>query len=133
MSSHCLPCWVRLTHAWRGLTVLIGVDVVLAIDGHWGIVSLGVALWGVHMGITQGLLARMVADTEPADLCGTAFGFFNLVSGVAVLLASVVAGLIWDRLGASATFHAGALFAALALAALICHPSSGLRRQCPGT
>lgn len=88
---------------------------VLAIDGPCTTVLAGVALWGVHMGMTQGLLATMVADTAPADLRGTAFGFFNLVSGVAMLVASVVAGLLWDRLGASFTFYAGAVFSVLAL------------------
>jgi len=77
-----------------------------------------VALWGIHMGLTQGLLATMVADTAPQDLRGTAYGFFNLLSGLSMLLASVLAGLLWDALGASATFHAGAAFCTLALAAL---------------
>jgi MFS family permease len=70
------------------------------------------------MGMTQGLLAAMVADTAPADLRGTAYGFFNLVSGLAMLVASVVAGLLWDRLGASSTFLAGAAFGAVALAGI---------------
>jgi MFS family permease len=70
------------------------------------------------MGITQGLLATMVADTAPADLRGTAYGVFNLVSGIAMLIASVVAGLLWDRLGAAATFHAGAGFSVVALIGL---------------
>jgi MFS family permease len=74
------------------------------------------------MGITQGLLATMVADTAPADLRGTAFGFFNLVAGLAMLLASVLAGLLWDRLGASFTFYAGAAFCAVALLGLIWKP-----------
>jgi predicted MFS family arabinose efflux permease len=77
-----------------------------------------VALWGVHMGMTQGLLATMVAGTAPADLRGTAYGFFNLVSGLAMLVASALAGLLWDRLGASATFHAGAIFCVVALVLL---------------
>lgn len=101
-----------------GLLVLIAADLVLATPDHWGVVLAGVALWGIHMGITQGLLAAMVADTAPADLRGTAYGFFNLVSGMAMLVASVVAGLLWDRLGASVTFHAGAGFCVLALAGL---------------
>lgn len=104
--------------AW-GLVVLIAADLVLAAGGHWTTVLAGVALWGVHMGMTQGLLATMVADTAPADLRGTAFGFFNLVSGVAMLAASVVAGLLWDQLGASFTFYAGAVFSVLALLALL--------------
>lgn len=57
-----------------GLIVLIAADLVLAINDHWAVVLAGVALWGVHMGITQGLLATMVADTAPADLRGTAYG-----------------------------------------------------------
>lgn len=101
-----------------GLVVLIAADLVLAINDHWVVVLAGVALWGVHMGITQGLLATMVADTAPADLRGTAYGFFNLVSGLAMLIASAVAGLVWDRLGASFTFYAGAVFCGVALAGL---------------
>jgi MFS family permease len=101
-----------------GLVVLIAADLVLATGEHWGAVLAGVALWGLHMGITQGLLAAMVAHAAPADLRGTAFGFFNLVSGLAMLLASLVAGLLWDRLGASFTFYAGAAFCAMALAGL---------------
>ena len=105
-----------------GLAVLICADLVLAYSDHWGVVLAGVALWGIHMGITQGLLATMVADTAPADLRGTAFGFFNLVSGLAMLIASVVAGLLWDRYGATATFHAGAIFCVIALAGLLILP-----------
>ena len=78
----------------------------------------GVALWGLHMGMTQGLLATMVADTAPADLRGTAYGFFNLVSGLAMLLASTLAGVLWDQLGAPMTFAAGAAFSLAALALL---------------
>jgi MFS family permease len=111
----------RMSHkallGW-GLVVLIAADLVLALNNHWTTVLAGVALWGVHMGMTQGLLATMVADTAPADLRGTAFGFFNLVSGAAMLAASVVAGLLWDQLGASFTFYAGAVFSAVALLGL---------------
>jgi MFS family permease len=102
-----------------GLVVLIAADLVLATNDHWTTVLLGVALWGVHMGITQGLLARMVADTAPDDLRGTAYGFFNLMSGLAMLLASVVAGLLWDRLGASFTFYAGAAFCVVTLVGML--------------
>jgi MFS family permease len=102
-----------------GLVVLIAADAVLASSPHWGVVLLGVALWGVHMGITQGLLATMVADVAPADLRGTAYGMFNLASGLAMLLASVVAGLLWDHYGAPATFMAGAAFSVVALLALL--------------
>lgn len=105
-----------------GLVVLIGADVVLGSSDHWSVVLVGVMLWGVHMGITQGLLSTMVANTAPSDLRGTAFGFFNLISGIAMLLASVIAGLLWDRLGASATFYSGTGFCALALATLACKP-----------
>ena len=81
----------RVSHAGLlalGLVVLIAADLVLATDDRWLVVLAGVALWGVHMGITQGLLATMVADTAPAELRGTAFGFFNLMSGIAMLVAS---------------------------------------------
>jgi MFS family permease len=101
-----------------GLIVLIGADFVLAYAQSWGVVFLGVALWGLHMGMTQGLLATMVADTAPADLRGSAFGFFNLLSGLTMLVASALAGLLWDRLGPAFTFHAGALFCVLALAVI---------------
>lgn len=101
-----------------GLAVLIAADLVLALGSHWGGVLVGVTLWGIHMGLTQGLLATMVADTAPEDLRGTAYGFFNLVAGVAMLVASVLAGLLWDRLGAPVTFYAGAGFSLLALLGL---------------
>ena len=101
-----------------GLSVLVLADVVLAVSTHWVGLLLGVALWGVHMGMTQGLLAAMVAAQAPADLRGTAFGFFNLVSGVALLAASVLAGLLWQYLGPAWTFGAGAAFSVLAMATL---------------
>ena len=101
-----------------GLIILVAADLVLASSNHWSVVLLGVGLWGVHMGMTQGLLATMVADTAPADLRGTAFGFFNLASGIAMLLASVTAGLLWDAFGAAFTFYAGAVFCLLTLAGL---------------
>lgn len=101
-----------------GLLVLIAADAVLARYSGLVGVLIGVGLWGIHMGMTQGLLAAMVAGSVPGDLRGTAYGFFNLVSGIAMLLASIVAGLVWDRLGASFTFYAGAAFSALALLGL---------------
>ena len=101
-----------------GLVVLIAADLVLASSSHWTVVLVGVALWGVHMGMTQGLLATMVADTAPADLRGTAYGFFNLMSGIAMLFASGIAGLLWDQFGASLTFYAGAVFCVIALIGL---------------
>ena len=106
-----------------GLLVLILADAVLAVSTDWVSLLIGVALWGVHMGMTQGLLATMVADTAPADLRGTAFGLFNLVSGVAMLVASVVAGWLWETQGASFTFVGGGVFAVLALLFLSLRPS----------
>jgi MFS family permease len=102
-----------------GMAVLLLADLVLAASTHWAGVLIGVAIWGVHMGMTQGLMASMVAGTAPADLRGTAFGMFNLISGIAMLLASALAGLLWDRLGSVATFGAGALFCLLTLAGLL--------------
>ena len=98
-----------------GLMVLVAADLVLANISHWAMVIVGVALWGVHMGMTQGLLAKMVADTAPADLRGTAYGFFNLVRGIAMLLASVLAGFLWDEFGAPSTFYSGAVFCLITL------------------
>ena len=105
-----------------GFLMLIAADLVLANSAHWGMLLAGVALWGVHLGVTQGLLAAMIAHIAPADLRGTAYGVFNLVSGVAMLIASAVAGLLWDRLGASFTFYAGALFCALAFTGFAWRP-----------
>jgi len=102
-----------------GLVVLIAADAALAWDGHWSAVWLGVLLWGLHMGMTQGLLAAMVAATAPADLRGTAYGFFNLASGIALLVASALAGLLWDSFGAAATFIGGAIFGTVALIAIV--------------
>lgn len=110
-----------------GMAVLIGADLALAASEHWTWVWAGIALWGLHMGMTQGLLATMVAAAAPPDLRGTAFGFFNLVSGCALLVASALAGWLWDRFGAAQTFVAGALFSALAMAAILLrrHSASG--------
>jgi MFS family permease len=102
-----------------GLVVLIAADLVLASGNHWTTMLAGVTLWGIHMGMTQGLLATMVADTAPSDLRGTAYGVFNLVSGLAMLFASGVAGWLWDRHGASTTFLGGAAFAGIALVGLL--------------
>lgn len=101
------------------LLVLIGADAFLALSTSWLGMLVGVMLWGLHMGISQGLLSRMVADTAPEDLRGTAYGFFNLVSGIALLIASSLAGLLWQQAGSSATFYAGALFSILALLGLL--------------
>ena len=110
--------------AW-GLVVLIAADAALAYGSQSGSVWVGIALWGLHLGMTQGLLAAMIADSAPADLRGTAYGFFNLASGIALLVASALAGLLWDQLGAPATFVAGGIFSAVALVAVVCR---GARR-----
>jgi MFS family permease len=102
-----------------GLCVLVIADIVLALAGGIAALAAGVILWGLHLGITQGLLAALVTDTAPTNRRGTAFGIFNLVSGVAQLCASVAAGLFWDALGPSSTFYVGAVVAVIALAALL--------------
>jgi MFS family permease len=102
-----------------GLWVLVAADVLLAIATSPWIAFIGAAFWGVHMAFTQGLFSKLVADTAPAELRGTAFGVFNLISGGALLLASVIAGSLWSVFGASATFIAGASFATLAAIGLL--------------
>ncbi|OGA11602.1 MAG: MFS transporter [Betaproteobacteria bacterium RIFCSPHIGHO2_12_FULL_69_13] len=102
-----------------GLAALIVSNLVLGAATSIGAMLAGVALWGLHMGLTQGLLATLVADAAPARLRGTAFGVFHLVSGGALLAASVIAGVLWSALGASFTFYAGAAFTAVALAGLL--------------
>lgn len=99
-----------------GLVLLILADLVLASASGLVMAALGTVLWGLHMGLSQGLIAALVADTAPVELRGTAFGMLNLTGGVATLLASVLAGALWDLSGPAATFHAGA---GLALAALL--------------
>lgn len=105
-----------------GLMVLIGADLAFAAGIYWTTLTAGLALWGLHMGMTQGLLARMVADTAPPTLRGTAYGFFNLTSGLAMLAASALAGLLWETQGATWTFLAGAIFSALALLVIVLTP-----------
>jgi len=107
-----------------GLALLIAADLVLAVALSPLLALIGAALWGLHMAFTQGLLAKLVADSAPAELRGTAFGIFNLVSGGALLLASVIAGALWSFVGPSATFMAGAAFAALAVSGLL---ANGMR------
>lgn len=101
-----------------GLAVLVAADVALALADRGPVLWAGIGLWGLHMALTQGLLATMVADTSPPALRGTAFGVFNLASGVAMLVASGLAGALWDRLGGASTFVAGAAISSIALAAL---------------
>jgi MFS family permease len=107
-----------------GLALLIAADLVLAVMVSPPLAFVGAALWGAHMALTQGLLAKLVADTAPPELRGTAFGLFNLVSGGALLLASVIAGALWSALGAPATFLAGAAFAAATSVGLLAYRSA---------
>jgi len=109
-----------------GLLLLIAADIVLALEPSLVGVAVGVILWGLHMGFTQGLLASLVAETAPAELRGTAFGVFNMTGGVALLVASVLAGLLWDSAGPAATFAAGAGITVVALLGLAL-----VRRQMP--
>jgi len=112
-----------------GLVFLIAADFVLAFAESPSIVFAGAALWGLHMALTQGLLSKLVADTVPAELLGTGFGIFHLVSGGALLLASVIAGSLWSVYGATATFLAGAAFAMVAALGLLI---AARRRQTSG-
>lgn len=107
-----------------GLVVLVAADVVLAQSRAWPVVVGGVVLWGIHLGMTQGVLAKLVADSAPPDLRGTAYGLFNLVSGLSLFLANVAAGLLWDRCGAEFTFYAGAGVGVLSLIVLAVAPNA---------
>jgi len=108
----------RRTLLALGFAVLILADLVLAFADGVGAVMAGVALWGLHMGLTQGLLATLIADASPAALRASAFGIFNFASGIVLLIASVVAGALWDMIGPAATFLAGAGFTAAGLIGL---------------
>ncbi|MEO5759827.1 MAG: MFS transporter, partial [Mesorhizobium sp.] len=109
----------RVTILIIGLLLLLVADLLLAFtSGVFGL-AIGVVFWGLHMGFTQGLLATLIAETAPAELRGTAFGMFNLLTGSALLLASVIAGALWDMAGPQATFLAGAVFTLLTLAGLV--------------
>src|SRR5258708_33323859 len=99
-----------MTVLTTGFGILIAADVVLAISSGLAGVAIGVVLWGLHMGFTQGLLATLVADTAPAELRGTAYGVFNLMAGLAALAASGLAGALWESCGPQCTFFAGAGF-----------------------
>lgn len=109
----------RKTVLLIGVAFLIAADVVLGFTSNLWMLALGVSLWGLHMAFTQGLLAAMVTDTTPAELRGTAYGVFNLVCGIAMLIASVIAGLLWDKFGASVTFFTGAGFTTIAFIGLL--------------
>ncbi len=108
----------RLTVLIVGFALLIVADLIIACSSGLVGIGAGIALWGLHLATTQGLLATLVADTAAPELRGTAFGVFNLLGGLALLAASVMAGGLWAWLGANATFIAGAGFTALALAGL---------------
>ncbi len=109
----------RYTVLIVGLVLLIFADAALALAAGIGGVAIGVILWGLHMGLTQGLLATLIADTAPEELRGTAYGMFNLVTGVALLAASIIAGALWDVTGPKGTFLGGAVFAGVSVAALL--------------
>ena len=115
-----------------GFAVLIAADLILAFAPNVLVVMAGVALWGLHMGLTQGLLSALVADEAPQSLRATAFGVFNFVSGVALLLASLIAGALWEMIGPSATFIASAMFTAIGLVATAFALRAGRRHEAPG-
>jgi MFS family permease len=114
-----------------GLGALIGADLLLSLAGNVTVVLLGVAIWGLHMGLTQGLFSAMVADAAPEGLHGTAFGIFNLTSGLVLLAASVIAGVAWDALGSQATFLIGGGFAFLAGLFILVSTLKGRRGGAP--
>jgi MFS family permease len=111
-----------------GAVLLVAADLVLARNTSIAGAALGIVLWGLHMGFTQGLFAALIADAAPAQRRGSAFGLFNLVSGLALLAASAVAGIVWDRYGSAATFTTGAaLTAAAGVVAVLLHATGRLR------
>jgi MFS family permease len=101
-----------------GFAILVLADLMLAFGSSIPAIALAAALWGLHMGMTQGQFASLVADTAPVELRGTAFGMFNLITGIATLLASIIAGALWDIVGPAGTFLTGAIFAGIALSLL---------------
>jgi MFS family permease len=115
----------RPTVLLAGLGALLLADLILAQATSAVMVLVGVAVWGLHMGLSQGILAALLADTAPPSLKGTAFGLFNLVSGLCLLLASVLAGWLWDRHGAASTFYTGAALAAAAAVLLLTRGAPG--------
>jgi MFS family permease len=105
-----------------GIVLLLLADVILGLANSAAWVAAGAVFWGLHMGATQGLLSALIADAAPGHLRGTAFGIFHLVSGVALLIASVLAGWLWSAVGPAATFCAGGVFALIALSGLLSAP-----------
>ena len=106
-----------------GMALLIAADLIIALQNGLAALAIGIFLWGAHMALTQGVFARMVADSSPPQLRATSFGAFHFATGIATLLASLAAGLLWDREGSDATFLAGAFVAAAALAMLTLLPA----------
>ena len=106
-----------------GIALLVAADLWLAEAASLWAVGFGVVLWGAHMAMTQGVFARMIADAAPANERASSFGAFFFVSGISTLLASVAAGLLWDRGGPAATFTSAAAVAALAGAMLWLMPA----------
>ncbi len=117
----------RLGLLIAGLLILVAADTILAISPQLIVVLIGIALWGLHLGITQGLLSALVADAAPSDLRGSAFGMFYFVTGIAAVAAGAIAGLLWKEFGAPSTFSAGAVFAAVTAATLVWHRSHDSR------
>ena len=111
-----------------GMAVLAVANIALALAEGYAMLFAGIALWGLHMGLTQGILASLIADVAPVEYRGTAFGVFSLVSGAGLLAASVLAGLLWDVVNPAATFVAGAVVAIIATVATLrmSSPKSGL-------
>ena len=124
--------WSRPGLLALGLITLLAADLVLALVSTWQLVLMGVAIWGLHLGITQGLLSTMIADAAPAELRGTAFGFYGLLCGLAMLGSSTLAGLLWDQVGPAATFVVGGLFCLLALAVVL-RTRGHIRADAPGS
>jgi MFS family permease len=102
-----------------GTAALLAADLLIGATASVAALAAGIVLWGAHMGLTQGLLSTLVANAAPPDSRGTAFGVFHMISGAALLAASVLAGWLWSAYGAGATFFAGAAFCAVALAGLL--------------
>jgi MFS family permease len=118
----------RTTLLALGMLALTAADVALASADGYGMLFTGIALWGLHMGMTQGILATLITDVAPTQYRATAFGMFNLLSGAGLLAASALAGWLWDRLGPAATFWAGAL---IALVSTLCTPLFGGKTTSP--
>lgn len=113
-----------------GLVILIGADVLLALAENLWLIAAGTALWGIHMGLTQGLLQALIADAAPSRARGTAFGVFGLISGAALFLASLLAGWLWQHYGAPSTFWGGAFITGLALLGFIgLYPNKSVCRK----